>query len=176
MAAQWLSNLLGGGLVKMGQGIANIVDQFKLTPDEKAEFNLKMETLLQKRDSEIEQTIQKELDTASRVIEAELAQGDNYTKRARPTIIYVGLAMYVLNSIIFPKMAIAAVLLTDPAMQKIVIAALQPVEIPVAFAVAWGSVVSIYAGGRTLEKRGARNAAVQAMTGNGKGIMAILNR
>lgn len=176
MAAKWLSNLLGGGAVKMGQGIADIFDQFKLTDDEKLAGQLEMETLLQKRDSEIEGTIQKELDTAARVIEAEMNQDDNYTKRARPTVIYTGLLMFFLNSVVLPKLAILAAFIADPKAQEIVIAAMQPVEIPSAFIVAWGSVVAIYSGGRTLEKRGARNAAAQAMTGNGKGIMAILNK
>ena len=176
MAAQWLTKLLGGGLVKMGQGVADIVDQFKLTDDEKAKFNLDMETLLQKRDSEIEATIQKELDTSARIIEAEMAQDDNYTKRARPTVIYVGLAMYVLNFLILPKLAVLAVLATDPMKAALITQVFTPVHIPDSFTMAWGGVVAIYAGGRTMEKRGARNAGTQAMTGNGKGVMAILNR
>jgi len=176
MAAQWLTNLLGGGLVKIGKGISEIVDTYKMTDDEKAAFKLDMETLLQKRDSEIERTIQKELDTAARVIEAEMAQDDNYTKRARPTVIYTGLLMYFLNSVILPKLAVLAAFISSPESQQLVIAALQPITIPDAFTVAWGSVVAIYSGGRTLEKRGARSAVAQAMTGNGQGIKALFNR
>ena len=135
-----------------------------------------MEKVLQKRDSEIEATIQKELDTAAAVITAELNQGDKYTKRARPTIIYTGLAMYVFNSIIFPKLAIFAAMISDPATQAMVVSALQPVNIPEEFAVAWGGIVAIYSGGRTLEKRGARSAMVQAATGNGEGVMAMFRK
>ena len=171
-----LSALLGEGLGSFAGKIGEVVDRFVHSKDEKAAFMLEMEKLLQQRDSEIEKTIQKELDTAARVIEAEMAQGDSYTKRARPTIIYGGLVMFFLNSVILPKLAVFAALINDSAEQLIVINALQPVAIPPEFILAWGSVVAIYSGGRTLEKRGARNAAIQAMTGNGEGIMAPIKK
>lgn len=170
----FITKIFSSGVGEFAEKMGGVVDRFIHTKDDKAKFTLEMERLLQARDSEIEQTIQKELDTAARVIEAELKQDDKYTKRARPTIIYTGLAMFVLNSIIMPKLAIFAALVSNPALQKIIIDSLQPVIIPDAFTIAWGGVVAIYSGGRTLEKRGARNAAVQAMTGNGGGIMAVL--
>ena len=172
----FLAKIFSAGVGDFADKIGGVVDRFVSTPDEKAQFILEMETLLQKRDSEIESTIQKELDTAARVIEAELNQDDRYTKRARPTIIYTGLCMYVLNSILFPKLAIFAALIADPATQAMVVSAMQPVIIPDSFALAWGSVVAIYAGGRTLEKRGARSAGVQMATGNGNGILAMLKK
>lgn len=174
--SNFLTKIFSSGAGTFIEKMGDVADRFIQSKDEKAEFILAMETLLQKRDSEIEQTIQKELDTAARVIEAELNQDDKYTKRARPTIIYTGLAMYVLNSIIFPKLAVFAAMIADPDLQVVVIDALQPVVIPDSFAVAWGSVVAIYAGGRTLEKRGARNAGVQAMTGNGEGLLSLLKK
>ena len=174
--ANFLTKIFTSGVGEFAEKIGGVADRFIHTKDEKAAFTLEMEALLQKRDSEIEATIQKELDTAARVIEAEMNQDDKYTKRARPTIIYTGLVMFVLNSIIFPKLAVAAVLLNDPAMQALVVSALQPVIIPDAFILAWGGVVAIYSGGRTLEKRGARSASTQAMTGNGDGIMALLKK
>ena len=102
MAAQWITNLLSGGLVKIGKGIADIVDQFKLTDDEKAKFELEMETLLQKATAELEQTMRAELQTKERILVAELNQGDNYTKRARPTVVYGGLGFIAINYVIAP--------------------------------------------------------------------------
>ena len=169
-----IASLLGEGLGSFAEKVGGVVDRFVHTKDEKAAFKLEMEKLLQARDSEIEKTIQKELDTAATVISAELNQGDNYTKRARPTIIYTGLLMFVLNSIIMPKLAVLAAFITNPENQLIVINALQPVDIPAEFIFAWGGVVAIYSGGRTLEKRGARSAGTQAMTGNGGGITGAI--
>lgn len=174
--ANFLTKIFSSGAGDFIEKMGGVVDRFVTTKGEKAEFMLEMEKLLQQRDTEIETTIRKELDAAKDVIVAELQQGDNYTKRARPTIIYTGLAMYVLNSVVFPKLAVFAALFSDPELQKIVIDALQPVDIPSSFAIAWGGIVSIYAGGRTLEKRGARNAMTQAMTGNGNGLMALFGK
>ena len=174
--AGFLKKIFTSGVGEFAEKVGSVVDRFVHTKDEKAEFMLEMERLLQQRDSEIEATIQKELETAATVITAELQQGDNYTKRARPTIIYTGLAMYVLNSIIFPKLAILTAFISNEVNRQIVIDALQPVAIPPEFAVAWGGIVAIYSGGRTLEKRGARGAAVQAMTGNGDGVMALFKK
>jgi hypothetical protein len=171
-----LASLLGEGLGSFAEKIGGVVDRFVHSKDEKAQFMLEMEKLLQQRDSEIEKTIQKELDTAARVIEAEMNQDDKYTKRTRPTIVYAGLAMFILNSVVLPKLAVLAAFMSDPTSQAIIIEALQPVAIDPTFILSWGGVVAIYAGGRTLEKRGARSAGVQAMTGNGGGITGILQK
>ena len=61
-----------------------------------------MESLLQKPDSEIEQTIRAELGAKARALVAELAQGDNYTKRARPTVVYAGLIFIFYNYCVVP--------------------------------------------------------------------------
>ena len=98
----FISNILGGGLTKVVGGIAKAADRFIETPDEKREFTLAVETLLQKRDSEVEQTIRAELGAKERVLVAELNQGDNYTKRARPTVVYAGLLFIGINYVLFP--------------------------------------------------------------------------
>jgi hypothetical protein len=165
-AGTFLKGIFSSGITSFMESAGGIVDRFVQTKDEKAEVMLALEALLQQRDSEIETTIRMELDTAARVIEAEMQQDDLFTKRARPTIIYTGLAMFLLNSLILPKLAVLAAFMSDPAARQIIIDALQPVAIDPAFTLAWGGVVAIYAGGRTLEKRGVRNAAVQAITGN----------
>ena len=171
-----IAKFLGGSVGEFADKIGGVFDRFIQTKDEKAQFILDVLPIIQRRDPEIEETIHVELKTASDVIQAELAQSDKYTKRARPTIIYTGLAMYVLNAVIFPKLAVLAAFVSDPETQKIIIDACQPVDIPVSFATAWGGIVAIYAVGRTLEKRGIKNAAVEAMTGNGMGLMGLLRK
>lgn len=159
MAAQWLTDLLAGGAVKLGEGIANIVDKFKLTPDEKAQFQLEMERLLQARDAELEETMRTELSAKERILVAELTQGDNYTKRARPTVVYGGLAIIAWNYSIVPLF----VALLQPKFPGITLPVL---TLPGEFWYAWGGVVATWSVGRTMERRGAKNNLVSLVTGN----------
>ena len=159
MAAQWITNLLGGGLVKMGKGIAEIVDTFKMTDDEKARFNLDMETLLQKAGSELEQTMRTELQTKERIMVAELTQGDNYTKRARPTVVYFGLVIIAWNYSVVPFMG-AVIGMSMPLM-----------PLPDEFWYAWGGVVATWSVGRTMERRGAKNNLLTVIGGKQPSLM-----
>ena len=76
-----------GGLI--GPAI-KIIDELSASSGEKAKARLQMESLIQDRESEVEQTIRKELESKERIIVAELQQSDNFTKRARPSVIYAG--------------------------------------------------------------------------------------
>ena len=80
-----------GSLTGIMSGVKGLVGAFKLDPSEKKEFEVKMQALLQQRDSEIEATIRQELQAKERVLVAELTQGSTYTKAARPTVVYYGL-------------------------------------------------------------------------------------
>ena len=83
----WVTDLIGGGTATVIGEVGKIVDQFHMSDQEKRQFKLEMEALLQKRDGEIEQTLRAEMEAKERVLIAELNQGDNYTKRARPTVV-----------------------------------------------------------------------------------------
>ena len=140
----------GGGLVKT---VGGLVDDLHLSGEEKQDFKLKFETLLQQRDSAIEQTIRAELNAKMQVVRAELLQGDTYTKRARPTVIYFGLLVIFFNYCLVPLV------------QTFMGTELQPFALPTEFWFAWGGIVSTYAIGRSAEKRGARGRVVTAVTG-----------
>lgn len=150
-----LSQLFAGGLAGVLKGASELVDQFHLSGEEKNNFMLQMEALLQQRDREIERTIRAELKSKSDIVVAELAQGDNYTKRARPTLIYFGMALIFFNYCAVPLA------------QTFTGAPLAPFELPGEFWLAWGGAVSVYALGRSAEKRGIRNPVTAAITGNG---------
>ena len=83
----------------------------------------------------------------------EMVQDDNYTKRARPSIIYIGLLIIAFNYCLVP---LAKVLMGEDA---------TPFDLPEEFWLAWGGAVSAYSVGRSMEKSGKRNAFTQAMTG-----------
>lgn len=146
-----LTSFMGGGLV---QSISNVADKFITTDDEKNAFMVEMEQVLQKRDSEIEQTIRAELNAKERIIVAEMSQGDNYTKRARPTVVYAGLVIIAFNYCVVPTL------------QSLLGAEVDPFMLPAEFWMAWGGCVGIWTIGRSVEKRGNRNAVTQTVTGN----------
>ncbi len=111
--------------------------------------------IVQARDSEIEETLRVEYGAKERIMVAEMQQGDNYTKRARPTIIYTGLVL------VFLDMASRA------------ISFFMNVDLPIAstfidpaFMYTWGAVAGVYSIGRSAEKRGNTSAIVASITGS----------
>ena len=58
-----------------------------------------------KLEGELEETYRKELDARQEIIKAEMAQGDLYTKRARPTIVYAGMLFIFLVYVLVPVIA-----------------------------------------------------------------------
>ena len=142
--------------------IGKVIDDLTLSGEEKLKLKMQLQELLQKRDSEIEQTIRKELETRERIMVAELQQGDKFTKRARPSIIYFGLFVIFYNYCLVPTI------------QTIWHTVVAPFTLPPEFWLAWGGVVGVYAIGRSAEKRGAISRVVQAITGN-KDVKSKLN-
>jgi hypothetical protein len=139
-----------GGLIK---DIGGVVDKFVTTKEEKMAAQLELETLLQKRDSEVEQTIRSELKAKESIIVAELQQGDNYTKRARPTVVYVGLGAILFNYCLVPLI------------QTLASVEVTPFNLPTEFWAAWGGIVATWSVGRSAEKRGSRNKVTDFITG-----------
>lgn len=146
-----ISSLFTGGIVDT---VANVADRFIETDDEKRQFKLQIEAELSKRVAEAEATTRSIIDARAKVITAELQQGDNYTKRARPTLIYFGMGMICINYLIIPLI------------QTVKGVAIAPFILPTEFWVAWGGAVSVYTIGRSFEKSGASNKFSRVSTGN----------
>ena len=91
-----------GSLAGIMGGVKGLISAFKLDPAERKEFEVKMQALLQQRDSEIEATIRQELQAKERILVAELTQGSTYTKAARPTVVYYGLFAIFANYTLIP--------------------------------------------------------------------------
>ncbi len=121
-------------------------------------FFMQMEQLTQLREKEIEQTIRKELDVKQHILMAELNQDDNYTKRARPTVVYVGLA-FILLELLGLRHIVMHNIGIDAAMVE------NSDQIFKMFLGVWGSVIGVYSIGRSVEKRGTRNAWTSFVTG-----------
>lgn len=175
----WFSQLFAGGVGDVIEKVGNTIDEFHLSGEEKQKFKLELQQLLMKRESEIEQTIRKNLEAKERIIVAELQQGDSYTKRARPTVVYFGLILIALNYFLLP----AGLLLSGNSdmlencekktnAENVVIEESCNREtlfpLPEEFWVAWGGIVATWAVGRSFEKTNASNKLSRAVTGNSK--------
>ena len=158
------SKILGGGASEVLNGVNNIIGKFKMSPNEKESFKLQLEGLLQKRDQEIEETYRQEVSAKSEIIKAELSQGDNYTKRARPTVVYMGL-FFILLEIFGVRHLILTRIYEEPDMLKAMM--IQSDAIFNSFLLTWGGVVGVYGIGRSFEKTGKRNQLTGIITGSG---------
>ena len=152
------SKLFGGGLSGVIDSVKDVIDKFTLTKEEKQEFQLEMQSRLMQIEQELESTYRTELESRADIIKAEMAQGDSYTKRARPTVIYTGLAFIFLVYVILPIIAY----LSGKAPE-----AMPEVQLPAEFWWAWATIVSVYGAGRSAEKLGITNKITQLATGSG---------
>jgi len=142
-----ISTILSGGVGELIKGIGSVVDNLHTSKEEKNAAKLALEELARKSESDLELTLRAELGAKERILVAELQQGDAYTKRARPTIVYTGLAIAVFNAVV-PLFGVS-----------------ETVNAPVEFWYGWAAVVSIYSIGRTREKSGARDKVTTSITG-----------
>lgn len=149
----FITKILGNSAGNLVKQVSSIADKFHLSGEEKQRFKLEMETLLQKRDSEVEETLRTQLQAKERILVAELSQDDSYTKRARPTVVYAGLGFIFLNYILIPFVTYLSG------------GAIPPLELPAGFWAGWSGIVATWSVGRTLEKRGTDNKITRAVTG-----------
>ncbi len=152
----FLDNLFGGkgGVGGIVGAVGQVINDLHTSEDEKAQAKLELQKIINARREVAEATYRAELDARKQVLVAELQHGDAYTKRARPTIIYVGLAVIVLNYVVLPWLT----RLGGPG--------LPPIDLPDAFWYAWSGVAGAYALGRSYEKAtGKRNGVSRALTG-----------
>lgn len=87
------------------------------------------------------------------VMVAEMSQGDVYTKRARPTIVYAGLLFIFMVHVAFP-------IITYISGQD-----LPDLKLPEEFWWSYTGVCGVWVLGRSMEKNGAQNKIVNMITG-----------
>jgi hypothetical protein len=150
------NKLFGTGASKLVTGVMSSVEKLSAGHLGKKELHLEIERMVASRDSDLESTIRAELGAKERVLVAELTQGDNYTKRARPSVVYVGLAFIGFNYVVVPMIA-GLGQLEMPAM-----------DLPQEFWMAWGGIVATWSIGRSAERVGASGKLTKAITGSKK--------
>lgn len=171
-----ISEFFSGSGANIIDSVADAVDRFTLSKEEKEKlkqellrikeeheqnqrnFLVRMEEMAQQREKEVEETFRMELDAKKSILMAELNQDDLYTKRARPTVVYVGL-IFILLELLGLRHIIMNYLHIDAG----IIA--NSDQIFKMFLGVWGSVLGVYSIGRSVEKRGTRNAWTSFATG-----------
>jgi len=124
----------------------------KMTDAEKAIAQIQLQEMLEKLESSL-------VDAQKAIIVSEMQQGDNYTKRARPSIVYFGLAAIGLVHVLLPVVAWLIIALTDSAVE------MPDIALPVQFWATWGGVCGIWIIGRSVERRGVTGKLVKMITG-----------
>ncbi len=142
------------GIGSVADAARTIVNKFlpdKMGDGERAKAELQLQKLLSKRDTAV-------VESKKAVLVAELNQSDNYTKRARPTVVYAGLVFIFIVHVLFPIVAFCCG--ND----------LPELTLPKEFWIAWGGICSVWVIGRSAEKRGVKNKVVNLITGSGGGL------
>lgn len=84
-----------GSVADLAKGLVDRFLPAAMTGAEKAEAQIKMQEVLEKRETSL-------IESQKSIIVAEMQQSDNYTKRARPSLVYAGLLFIFLVHVAFP--------------------------------------------------------------------------
>jgi len=135
------------GVASLAKTVADKFFPDAMSDGDKAKAELELQTLLQNYETTV-------VNAKSQIVVAEMKQKDNYTKRARPTVVYAGLAFIGLVHVLFPILSYLSGE-TPPEL-----------ALPTQFWYTWGGVVSVWMIGRTQEKMGnGENKVVKMITG-----------
>lgn len=124
-----------GAVAGFAESVWTTIFGKKPTPEE----SMKFERMVNDRDAARDES-------KKEVMVAELNQGDLYTKRARPTVVYFGLLVILVNHVLNPWTAyfISMFMADAPGLPNI--------QLPGEFWIAWGGICSVWCIGRSAEK------------------------
>ena len=113
-------------------------------------MKLEFEKLATARLQILEEATREEMAAKTKVLVAELNQGDAFTKRARPMVVYAGLGFIAINHVLFPVLGrVLSAFFPSLAFDT------SPLpDLPAEFWLAWGGICAVWAIGRTREKMG----------------------
>lgn len=135
-----------GSIFDFAKGVIERIWPPDADPNKKVEAQLRLQEMLEAREAAV-------IEAQKSIIVSEMSQGDAYTKRARPTIVYAGLAFIFAVHVAFPIL----IFFTGETLPAL--------SLPEEFWWAWTGVCGIWVFGRSMEKRGASNKIVDMITG-----------
>lgn len=133
-----ISDLFASAIGPAFDGITKLIGQFHMSPEEKAQLQQEIDNAQAKAQQAAQDYNVKLNDIAGQNIRAEESSGDKFTVRARPAVVWMG------NLLIFWNYGLVPVFghRWD----------LHPASLPDAFWWTWGTVVTGYVFGRSVEK------------------------
>lgn len=146
MAFKDILGKLTGRFIERG---AEIADEFTLSNEEREEFRQRDEARAAELSTAIMEAAASRFEQVKAIIAAEMSQGDSYTKRARPSIVYAGLLLHLVKAI---GAAFGLEVTIDPN-----------------FTYVWGAVCGVWIVGRSVEKvqsNGLLGQLANAVTGS----------
>ncbi|MCK5614614.1 hypothetical protein KAR91_72790 [Candidatus Pacearchaeota archaeon] len=149
----WIGDIFkgaAGGIIKEGGELAK---HFITTDKDRHEFEVQLEQVVTERIKSANAMANTEMDRKAAIIQAEMAQSDAFTKRARPAVVYWGMLLIT----------------AQIAGQFFGINVILPEE----FWYSWSGLVGTWIMGRSYEKGGGSSKASELVTGK-KGIRELL--
>lgn len=150
----FLSNIFSGGVKDVLEGVGGVIDEFHTSPEEKNDMMVKFEQVITDRFSVLQESVKARYQKVAQLIQAEMASGDNFTKRARPSVVYFGLCMIFVNYLLVPLIQ------THSGPETV-----EAFPLSTEFWIAWAGVVGIWTIGRSAEKYVLKCKATRAATG-----------
>lgn len=127
----------------------------RLTPEQTFDLLIATQERLRAREAELELLQEKQDQAKKETMVAELAQGDSFTKRARPMVVYAGLVFIFLDYVLIPAICHIANKPLEGGFLKL----------PPDFWWAWTGIVATWSIGRSFEKAGVSNRVTRFITG-----------
>lgn len=135
-----------GSLADLASTIINKIWPPSADPNKKLEAQMDLQRMLEIRENTV-------IEAQKAITVAEMNQGDAFTKRARPMIVYAGLCFIFLVHVLLPCLAFFK---GTP---------VPSLSLPEEFWWAWSGVCGVWVLGRTWEKKGTGGAITSAITG-----------
>jgi hypothetical protein len=135
-----------GSVAEMAKGIIDKIFPDRMSEAEKAAAQVRLQAILQERENAL-------IEAQKAIIVSEMGQGDSYTKRARPTIVYAGLAFIFMVHVAFPIITYISG------------RALPELSLPTEFWWSYTGVCGVWIMGRSMEKNGVNNKVINMITG-----------
>jgi hypothetical protein len=144
----FLDKIIGGGIGSILEGASSVIDSLQAGKLNKQEAVKQLTEIADREKSRMHDEAVAEIGAKERILVAELQQGDAFTKRARPFVVYSG-----------PLIVIAEVVMRYIAHFKGLSAPATP-DILTWYLPMWAGYGSVYAWGRSTEKRASNGGSL----------------